>query len=127
MNRTNVAKNLREVITEMKSERDQLDEKIEMLESTISLFSDGTVVRKKRGPGRPKGSKNKTTSRTRTTRKKPQWSEEKRREAAERMRKHWAEWRKKNAGKKKTTSKKTAGKKKKTSSKKKTARKTAAK
>lgn len=43
-------------------------------------------------------------------RKKPEWSPAKRREAAERMRKYWANWRKKNAGKKKASKKKASKK-----------------
>lgn len=102
-----IAKELRKAIDALQHERDELDDKIAVMEETLSKLGV------KRGPGRPKGSGKKTGSKTgQRARKKPEWSAAKRKEAAERMRKYWADWRKKNAGKKKTTTKKTAGKKK---------------
>lgn len=117
MDTVKIAKELRRAIDALQQERDELDDKIAVMEETLSKLGV------KRGPGRPKGSGKKTGKRAgKKTRKKPQWSAAKRQEAAERMRKYWAEWRKKNAGKKKTTKKKATKKKtsKKKASKKKT-------
>lgn len=101
----------------MKEERAELDEKIELLEKTLAKFG----VKTRRGPGRPKGSKNRRgpgrppgsgkKKATKKTKKKVtrNWTPEKREAARQRMKKIWAERKKK--AKKSTTKKKTAKKK----------------
>jgi hypothetical protein len=81
-----LAKDLRKHLASLQEQRDKLDSDIGRLETALAALG----VR--RGPGRPKGSKNKGGARA--NRKKPNWSPEKRREVSERMKKYWAERRK---------------------------------
>ncbi len=88
-----IAKELRRAIDALHDERQELDEKIRVMEETLSKLGV------KRGPGRPKGSRSKA-SKVRANRKKPNWSPEKRREVSDRMKKYWADRRKKKSSKK---------------------------
>lgn len=108
-----VAKELRSALDTMKAERDELDQHIQELESMLSKL--GAPI--KRGPGRPKGSTNKKRGPTKakrgpgrppgsgkkkkTTKKKSErnWSPAARKAAAERMKKIWADRRKKSGSK----------------------------
>ncbi len=112
-----VAKELRSALDTMKAEREELDEKIQMMEQMLSKLGvkrgpgrpPGSPNKKrrgrppgsknKRGPGRPPGSgKKKAATKKKTTRN---WSPAARKAAAERMKKIWAD-RKKGGPKTKT-------------------------
>jgi hypothetical protein len=84
-----LAKDLRKHLASLQEQRDKLDSDIGRLETALAALGV------KRGPGRPKGSKNKGA----VARRKPNWSPDKRREVSERMKKYWADRRKK-AGRK---------------------------
>lgn len=90
-----VSKELQNAIDALKRERDELDEKIELMEETLNKLGG-----ERRGPGRPpkKGAskKAKTAKAAGRKRKKPNWSPEARRAASERMRKYWEQRRKEN-------------------------------
>jgi hypothetical protein len=93
-----LAKDLRRALDALQDERSELEKKIRVMENALSELGV------KRGPGRPKGSKNKASkTSSRSARKKPNWSSEKRKEVSERMKKYWADRRKKPAGKKTKT------------------------
>jgi hypothetical protein len=87
-----LAKDLRKHLASLQEQRDKLDGDIGRLETALAALGV------KRGPGRPKGSKNKSSGSS--NRKKPNWSADKRKEVSERMKKYWAERRKKGAGRK---------------------------
>lgn len=82
----------------MKKERQELDEQIANVEAVVAKSGMAT-----RGPGRPRGSKNKGGGAKPTKRRKPRWSRATRQAAAARMKKYWAERRRKE--KKKTKKK----------------------
>src|SRR5262245_52677544 len=88
-----IAKELRRAIDALQNERYELDEKIRVMEETLSKLGV------KRGPGRPKGSKNKSGRGPGRPpgrpRKKPNWSADQRKKVSERMKKYWADRRKK--------------------------------
>lgn len=113
-----VAKELRSALETMKAERDDLNEKIGMMEQMISKLGvkrgpgrppgSGTKKRRgrppgsknkttKRGPGRPPGSGKKKATSKKTASKKTgekktrNWSPAARKAAAERMKKIWAD------------------------------------
>ena len=94
-----VARELSSALETMKAERDDLDEKIRLMEELLSKV--GGV---KRGPGRPRGSGTKRgpgrpPKQEGKQKVKRNWSPAARKAAAERARKMWAERRKK-SGKK---------------------------
>ena len=91
MDTDRLAKDLRKHLASLQEQRDKLDSDIGRLETALAALGV------KRGPGRPKGSKNKTSS---SNRKKPNWSADKRKEVSERMKKYWADRRKKAGGRK---------------------------
>ena len=81
-----IAKELKTAIEELRTERDQIDNKIGAMEQALRELGV------KRGPGRPRGSGKKVASPTaRKSKVTRNWSPEARRAAAERMRKYWAE------------------------------------
>ena len=90
-----LAKDLKRALEELQDERSELDNKIRVMENALRELGV------KRGPGRPKGSKNKSSGKPR---KAPNWSNDARKAVSERMKKYWAERRKK-AGAKKTKGK----------------------
>lgn len=93
------AKNLHDSIEALKLERDDLDEHIGTLTEALQ-----SMTGEKRGPGRPPGSKNKTKATktkkaTKAAKGKKNWSPEARAAAAQRMKKIWAQRRRRNATK----------------------------
>lgn len=100
MSLQNVAQTLKITVAELQEERDEITTQIEALKSALQALGSSPAP-KKRGPGRPKGSKNKTGTEENTTevkatkvktakKKRPKWSPEQKAAAAERMRKYWA-------------------------------------
>ncbi len=95
MSLENVAQTLKASIVDLQEEREKVNTKIDALRSVLASL-DAAPAPKKRGPGRPKGSKNKTTEpvavapKTRKKRKRAKWTPEQKAAAAERMRKYWA-------------------------------------
>ncbi len=88
MDTAKIAKELRSAIDELKDERSVIENKIGAMEQALRELGV------KRGPGRPRGSSNKTVVSKRSAAKKKvsrNWSPEARRAAAERMRKYWAD------------------------------------
>jgi hypothetical protein len=97
-----LAKDLKRALDQLQDERDELDNKIRVMENALRELGV------KRGPGRPKGSKNKASAAgggRRGPRKTPNWSPDARRAVSDRMKKYWAERRKKSAKKTKTKAK----------------------
>lgn len=91
-----IAREIRKAIQVLEQERDELDGTIANMQDALSKLGV------KRGPGRPKGSRNKAKAKSGSKpakkakgRKKPNWSPAAKAAAAERMRKYWADWRKK--------------------------------
>lgn len=116
-----LAQNLKAALDAMRTERDELDHQIALMEQTLSKLGvtrgpgrpRGAGAAVKRGPGRPKGSKNKAPpskatakpAKKKATKAKKKaasgksveryWSPAARKAAAERARKMWIERRKK--------------------------------
>lgn len=92
-NTDKAVKSLKDAIIALRKEREEIEERIHAMEETLQVIS-GT----KRGPGRPPGSKNKKpVGATRTSKKKVKrnWSPAARKAASDRMKKIWAERRRK--------------------------------
>jgi hypothetical protein len=81
-----VTKEIRSAIDALSKERDEIASRISILEDTLAKLGGA-----RRGPGRPKGSGVKVASAAKPARKKPNWSPEARKAAADRMKKYWAE------------------------------------
>ncbi len=101
MSLQNVSQTLKDTIADLQEERAQITTQIEALQSALEAL-DGASAPKKRGRGRPKGSKNKATTeksagaaKKTTKRKRAKWSPEQKAAAAERMKKYWAKRNKK--------------------------------
>ena len=99
-----VAKELQSAIDDLVAERDELDEKIQLLTETLKKLG-GSPRRGGRKPAKAKADSAPATKK-KATRKKPNWSPEAKKAAAERMRKYWADRKKKEAGRKNRTTKK---------------------
>ena len=100
-----VVDGLQSAIDALTAERDEIDEKIQLLQDTLEN------VQGKSPRGRKKATARKSSA-PKASRKKPSWSPEAKKAAAERMRKYWADRKKKEgSSRKKAAGKKTAGKK----------------
>lgn len=92
-NTDKAVKSLKDAILALRKEREEIDERISAMEETLQVIS-GT----KRGPGRPPGSKNKKKPMAATRSKKKvkrNWSPAARKAASDRMKKIWADRRRK--------------------------------
>ncbi len=100
MSLQNVSQTLKATITELQEERAEITSQIEALKSALAALGSSPVP-KRRGPGRPKGSKNKAATEGKTAepkapkvkttkRKRAKWTPEQKAAAAERMKKYWA-------------------------------------
>lgn len=96
MSTDKVAKEIRSAIDALAKERDEISSRISILEDTLAKLGGA-----RRGPGRPRGSGAKAApagappAAAKPARKKPNWSPEAKKAAAERMRKYWADRKKK--------------------------------
>ena len=108
MDTSKLAKEIQRAIESLRSEQEEIDAKIAAMEDALKSLGDrGAVVRR----GRPR--KAAVSVGSSRSRKKPHWSPEARKAAAERMRKYWEERKgtPKKATKKKATRKKASAKK----------------
>jgi len=104
-----VVSELQAAIDALVEERDEIDEKIALLQETVAKLggkSPGKGRRKKAATKKASTKKATTKKASTSKRKKPHWSPEARKAAKERMQRYWAERKKKEAGSKKKTSSK---------------------
>ena len=107
-----LAKDIQRAIESLRSEQEEIDAKIAAMEEALSSLGErGAVVR--RGRPRKVAGVAAAVAKSARGRKKPHWSPEARKAAAERMRKYWEDRKgsPKKATKKKATRKKAAVKK----------------
>ncbi len=104
MDTSKLAKEIQRAIESLRSEQEEIDAKIAAMEDALKTLGEQSVRSRR---GRPR--KTATATSAGRSRKKPHWSPEARKAAAERMRKYWEDRKTtgKKAGKKKTKKKAT--------------------